>query len=237
MNRPPPWWEHARQGFAGGTSLTMNTRSPGLIRPEVAAGNLFDRRRIFPEAPRHLAQPRILHTLARDGRRQRVVFLARAQDRQQAALSDKAVDNDDRRHEQQQQVDDSPVPPGRFRLQDCASRRGRVRSCFDTTSRNSTSTSGKVQANDGRSHPYPDDHARMTTVLMTLARTLVEERLAACVNVHGPMVRPTGGREQLERETERQVVIKTTAASAAASRGAAASAASVRAARVHRDGR
>ena len=42
------------------------------------------------------------------------------------------------------------------------------------------------------------------------ARTLVEERLAACVNVHGPMVSFYRWKGTVEREAERQVVIKTT---------------------------
>jgi periplasmic divalent cation tolerance protein len=43
-----------------------------------------------------------------------------------------------------------------------------------------------------------------------LALTLVEERLAACVNVHGPMVSLYRWKGAVERDVERQVVIKTT---------------------------
>src|SRR5713226_7468903 len=43
-----------------------------------------------------------------------------------------------------------------------------------------------------------------------LARTLVEERLAACVNVHGPMMSTYRWKGVVEREAERQIVIKTT---------------------------
>ena len=42
------------------------------------------------------------------------------------------------------------------------------------------------------------------------ARTLVEERLAACVNVHGPMTSFYRWKGLVERDAERQVVIKTT---------------------------
>jgi periplasmic divalent cation tolerance protein len=42
-----------------------------------------------------------------------------------------------------------------------------------------------------------------------LARTLVDERLAACVNVHGPMTSIYRWRGVVEREPERQLVIKT----------------------------
>ncbi|MBZ5558049.1 MAG: divalent-cation tolerance protein CutA [Acidobacteriia bacterium] len=43
-----------------------------------------------------------------------------------------------------------------------------------------------------------------------LARTLVDERLAACVNVHGPMTSVYRWKGQVERDPERQLVIKTT---------------------------
>jgi periplasmic divalent cation tolerance protein len=51
----------------------------------------------------------------------------------------------------------------------------------------------------------PDDHRADE-----LARTLVDERLAACVNVHGSMVSTYRWKGQIEREPERQLVIKTT---------------------------
>jgi periplasmic divalent cation tolerance protein len=43
----------------------------------------------------------------------------------------------------------------------------------------------------------------------SLARTLVEERLAACVNLLAPMASIYRWEGQVEREPERQVVIKT----------------------------
>lgn len=43
-----------------------------------------------------------------------------------------------------------------------------------------------------------------------LARTLVEERLAACVNVQGPMTSVYRWQGTVETERERQLVIKTT---------------------------
>ena len=43
-----------------------------------------------------------------------------------------------------------------------------------------------------------------------LARTLVEERLAACVNIHGPMTSIYRWRGEVERSLERQLVMKTT---------------------------
>jgi periplasmic divalent cation tolerance protein len=43
-----------------------------------------------------------------------------------------------------------------------------------------------------------------------VARTLVEEQLAACVNVFSPMISIYKWQGQVEREPERQLVIKTT---------------------------
>jgi len=45
-----------------------------------------------------------------------------------------------------------------------------------------------------------------------LAAALVGEKLAACVNVHGPMMSIYRWKGAVEREAERQVVIKTTRA-------------------------
>src|SRR5437762_10532602 len=45
-----------------------------------------------------------------------------------------------------------------------------------------------------------------------LARTLIAERLAACVNVHGPMISTYWWKETVEHAAERQLVIKTTRA-------------------------
>ncbi len=43
-----------------------------------------------------------------------------------------------------------------------------------------------------------------------LAQTLVNEQLAACVNVHGPMLSIYRWKGDVERAAERQLVIKTT---------------------------
>jgi periplasmic divalent cation tolerance protein len=42
------------------------------------------------------------------------------------------------------------------------------------------------------------------------ARQLVDERLAACINVQAPMVSVYRWKDQVERDHERQLVIKTT---------------------------
>ena len=54
----------------------------------------------------------------------------------------------------------------------------------------------------------PDDAARTDE----LASALVDERLAACVNVSAPMTSTYRWKDAVERETERQLIIKTTRA-------------------------
>ena len=49
-----------------------------------------------------------------------------------------------------------------------------------------------------------------------LARTLVEERLAACVNVLAPMTSVYRWKDRLEEDREQQLVIKTLASSVSA---------------------
>jgi periplasmic divalent cation tolerance protein len=44
----------------------------------------------------------------------------------------------------------------------------------------------------------------------SFARTLVEERLAACVNIHGAMTSVYRWKGEVDREAERQLIIKTT---------------------------
>ena len=51
----------------------------------------------------------------------------------------------------------------------------------------------------------PDDESAEA-----LARTLVEEQLVACVNLHAPMVSTYRWKGQVESAGERQLVIKTT---------------------------
>ena len=53
----------------------------------------------------------------------------------------------------------------------------------------------------------PDDAS-----VEALARALIDERLAACVNVHAPMVSIYRWKGAVERDSERQLVIKTTRA-------------------------
>jgi periplasmic divalent cation tolerance protein len=67
----------------------------------------------------------------------------------------------------------------------------------------------------------PDTVVVLTTIgadadAAALARTLVEERLAACVNVLPPMTSVYRWKGQIEQDREQQMLIKTTAGRVAA---------------------
>jgi periplasmic divalent cation tolerance protein len=62
----------------------------------------------------------------------------------------------------------------------------------------------------------PDVRIALTTIgseadAIALAKTLVDERLAACVNVLPPMISIYRWKGSVEQDTEHQIVIKTTA--------------------------
>ena len=64
--------------------------------------------------------------------------------------------------------------------------------------------------------PNLDVRIALTTIgseadAIALAKTLVEERLAACVNVLPPMISIYRWKGSIEQDTEHQIVIKTTA--------------------------
>jgi periplasmic divalent cation tolerance protein len=76
--------------------------------------------------------------------------------------------------------------------------------------RNSTTNDHKVQE-----EIVSDLLLVMTTITddraAELARILVDERLAACVNVHAPMTSTYRWNGRVEQDAERQLLIKTTA--------------------------
>jgi len=80
-----------------------------LARPdeaELAARDLLDRRRILAQPASLLAEACILGVLTNDRERELVVLFSRPHHRQQAAVADHRVDDDDRGDEDQQEVDD-----------------------------------------------------------------------------------------------------------------------------------
>ena len=208
----------------------------GLDQAELAPRDLFDRGRILAQAPGLFAQPRVLGALTRDRRRQAVVLVARAQHRQQPAIADEAVDDNDGGDEKHQHLDDPPVARrGASAPASDAAASGLV-STFFGTCKNSTTPRGKVQ-----------ERCRDLILILTtmpdddradgLARTLVEERLAACVNVHAPMTSTYRWQGQVEVERRASARDQDHARPPRRARDAAPRAASVRAAGVRRDRR
>ena len=81
----------------------------GADQAELAAGDLFDRAGVLAQAPRLIAEPRVFRPLARDRGGQFVVLVPGAQHREQSAVADQAVDNNDRGDQDQQDLHDPPV--------------------------------------------------------------------------------------------------------------------------------
>src|SRR5262249_39212975 len=113
---------------------------------------------------------------------------------------DESVDDDDRCDKQQQQVHDAPVARGPLG----------VRIFF----RHAPMTVQQLQT---KYKAMSDLILILTTMpdddrAVTLAVTLVDERLAACVHIHGPMTSVYRWKDTVERDTERKLVIKTTRA-------------------------
>jgi periplasmic divalent cation tolerance protein len=141
--------------------------------------------------------------------------VAGAQHREEPAIADQAVDDNDGGDEEQQELNDSTVARRPF---DCRVTTPRCRFAGDFlwhAKKQYTNSRESTRAMTGEcilvlTTMPADDRAA------ALARTLVDERLAACVNVHAPMSSTYRWQGQVEVESERQVVIKTTTAKLAA---------------------
>ena len=206
------------QGFAGVTSLTMNTFSPGLISPS-------SRRAISSIARGILASVAApLRAVARFPRARRAIVAASASysrrarmRREQAAIADELVHDDDRSDEQRAANDD---PAG------CApdlARAARVAESgrLDVVASAREKTVQQLKAKYKAKSAY--GRARMTTHARSFSRQspttrggrarapLVDERLAACVNVDRPddVDLPLERRGRTARPSAR-LVIKTT---------------------------
>src|SRR6185312_15111470 len=122
-------------------------------------------------------------------------------------IADQRIDNDYRGDKQQHPVHNaSAAADGPFRLRRAAFRRRLVvvlchaRKQYNNCTRSTTPMSDLILILT----TMPDDDRADR-----LARTLVDERIAACVNVHGPMMSTYRWNGAVEREAERQIVIKT----------------------------
>src|SRR5262249_19589356 len=124
------------------------------------------------------------------------------------------VDDEQRGDEHEEPLHDAAIPRRLARLRDLAFGWG-LGVFLGHACEDSTTTRGKVQ------EVIVSDVVIVLTTITDeradgLARTLIDERLAACVNVHGPMTSTYRWKGTVEREAERQLFIKTTAARVAA---------------------
>jgi len=180
---------------------------------QVAPGDFFDGAGILAEAACLFAQTRVLGALAGHGGGDRVVLPACTHHGQQPAVADESVDDDDRRQQQQQDVNEPSPTLGPFRDGLPALRRGFVFE-FDHAQK----LYNRVKASTRDKMPIRMSETQVVFVWTTApddarasswARTLVEERLVACVNVHGPMTSVYRWDGVVEQAVERQLVMKT----------------------------
>ena len=82
---------------------------------QFTTGDFFDRRRVIFQPTGLVPELRVLGALTRDRGGDLVVLVSRAQSRQQPALADEAIDDDQRCDEDQQPVNDAAVPCRRAR--------------------------------------------------------------------------------------------------------------------------
>ena len=216
--------------LAGPTSLTMKTFSPGLIRPSSRRATSSIVRGIVAQPPRLIGKPRVLGALRarwwRPARGTRAARAASPCSPRSPTSASSTIDGDE--HQQDPAADSS----GRA----SSASAGRSSSCWSILA----SARGAERYNKS---PQSTTMTDVVLVLSTvpdderaesLARTLVDERLAACVNLHAPMVsiyRWKGAGRARSRASARH---QDHARPRARARGAAQSAPLVRAARVRR---
>lgn len=177
---------------------------------EFPAGDLLDGFWIFSEPPGLVAQACVLDLVVRQRRGKLVVLFARLHHRDETTVADQCIGDDYRGDEQQDAVDDAAsatrlVPVRQARCAPIA---------FGHDASDVTPFSSKVQVSNNVNDndlvivltTLPDDEAGG----VAFADAIVADRLAACVNIYGPMRSVYRWKGSIERDAERQVSIKTT---------------------------
>jgi len=198
-------------GFDGRDVFDDEDALARLDQTELAPGDFFNRRGILAQAACLLAQPRVVRALTRNRGGQLVVLVPCPEHGEEPAVADQPVDDNDRSDEEHQQLNDAPVAGralGRWALPAL-----RLWPGFDVLGHATKQYNNFFESTSAMDElililtTMPDDDR-----VAGLVRTLVEERLAACVNVLAPMTSTYRWQGKIEVETERQVVMKTTRA-------------------------
>lgn len=205
------WRDDLLWGFARRDVFDDEDALAGLDQAELTPGDLLDRRGILTQPPRLVAQLGVFRALTCNRGGQLVVLLPCAQHREQAAVADEPVDDNDRSDKEHEQLDDAPVAgralgrraPPPLRLDLGLGILGHAAKQYNNCSESTSVMDELILILT----TMPDDDRAAG-----LARTLVEERLAACVNVLGPMTSTYRWEGRVEVAAERQVVMKTTRA-------------------------
>jgi periplasmic divalent cation tolerance protein len=179
---------------------------------EFASRDRFDGRGVLGQQPSLLPEARILGSLQGNRAGKLVVLTAGTPHRNQPALANDPVDDENEGDEEQQRTHDSPGPRGRFGADESAFPSGAM---MVTRHEDPDSTTTGPESTSQSRQDMTDVVLVLTTVSSadlgeSIATALVNERLAACVSVSAPMTSVYRWKGAVEHETERQLVIKTT---------------------------
>ena len=90
-------------------SLMMNNCLSGAHQAELAAGDLFDGRRIFAQPARFFPQPGVLGPQPREVGRQLIILFTGSHRRDQPLIADQRID-DEHAHDEKEQPAEDPAP-------------------------------------------------------------------------------------------------------------------------------
>ncbi len=211
-----------------GQILDDEDRFAGLHQPEIPARRLFERILVLAQPPVLILDEGVLGFQAHDLIGQPVQILAGPGERHQPLIPDEGVDEHDRRKRQDQQMHEPPCPlpppglmPAVVRPPIVSRPESRDYRQYLTSTRRTTAQN-LVSSQSARRTSCACAQVAMTNIVIVLttmppgdagdelARTLIDERLAACVNVCAPMTSVYRWEGRVTHDLERQLVIKTT---------------------------
>lgn len=204
-----------------------------LDQAELAAGQILDGGGVFTQTARLLTQPHVLGATPRQRLLECAVFLALLEHLHQPLVAHERVDEKDASGEDERVLNELPASAPLRRAAEvlCLGYASHVSSCENTAFRRrvhaefngfppartrfSVSSSASTPTpSDDRDTPADAIRLVLTTLggdadAFALARTLVNERLAACVNVLPPMTSIYRWKGAVEQDREQLLIMKT----------------------------